>query len=87
MHKLIQVEVIAIDGKTLRGSCAREDRKSTIDMVNAFACANKVVLGQLKTAKKSNYTIQSKPYLRSSPLDGIVIEKNRGRIETRSCHV
>ena len=45
VHKLTQGEVIAIDGKTLRSSYAPEDRKSTIHMVNAFACANKVVLG------------------------------------------
>tara|TARA_R110002049_G_scaffold295271_1_gene482541 strand:- start:1747 stop:2406 length:660 start_codon:yes stop_codon:yes gene_type:complete len=47
-------DVIAIDGKTLRGSYSRDDRQATIHMVNAFACANKLVLGQLKTADKSN---------------------------------
>ncbi len=46
--------LVAIDGKTLRSSYDREDRTSTIHMVSAYAAANKVVLGQLKTAKKSN---------------------------------
>lgn len=47
-------ELIAIDGKTLRGSYNRDDRSATIHMVNAFACANKLVLGQVKTDAKSN---------------------------------
>ncbi|WP_299022907.1 ISAs1 family transposase, partial [uncultured Photobacterium sp.] len=47
-------EVIAIDGKTLRGSYNRDDRRSTIHMVSAFATANGVVMGQVKTAEKSN---------------------------------
>ncbi len=45
---------MAIDGKTLRRSYDREDRTSTIHMVSAYAAANKMVLGQLKTAAKSN---------------------------------
>ncbi|WP_107852611.1 ISAs1 family transposase [Oceanimonas marisflavi] len=47
-------ELIAIDGKTLRGSYDREDRCSAIHMVSAFAVDNKVVMGQLKTEAKSN---------------------------------
>lgn len=54
VYELSQGEVIAIDGKTLRGSYTRDDRQATIHMVNAFACANKVVLGQVKTDEKSN---------------------------------
>lgn len=54
VYETTEGEVIAIDGKTLRGSYTRDDRQATIHMVNAFACANQVVLGQLKTANKSN---------------------------------
>lgn len=54
VHELTEGQLIAIDGKTLRSSYQRGDRQSTIHMVNAFACANKVVLGQVKTAEKSN---------------------------------
>lgn len=46
--------LVAIDGKTLRSSYDREDRTSTIHMVSAYAAANKVVLGQIKTEAKSN---------------------------------
>jgi len=47
-------QLIAIDGKTLRSFYQRGFRQSTIHMVNAFTCANKVVLGQIKTSEKSN---------------------------------
>jgi len=46
-------QVIAIDGKTLRGAKSKSN-KSPIHMVSAFACANNLVLGQVKTNEKSN---------------------------------
>lgn len=52
VHKLTQGELVAIDGKTLRGSYNRDDRNSTIHMVSAYAAANKLILGQLKTDNK-----------------------------------
>ena len=54
LHETTDGQVIAIDGKTLRSSYQRGNKSSTIHMVNAFACANKLVLGQVKTAAKSN---------------------------------
>ncbi|TMO20938.1 ISAs1 family transposase, partial [Pseudoalteromonas sp. S4492] len=47
-------EVIAIDGKTLRRSYDKQDDKAAIHMVNAWASATGIVLGQLKTSEKSN---------------------------------
>ena len=47
-------DVIAIDGKTLRRSFNTSDEKSAIHMVSAWSTANGVVLGQEKTAEKSN---------------------------------
>jgi len=52
--KLTEGQVIAIDGKTLCGSASRTNGKKAIHMVSAFASANKVVLGQLACAEKSN---------------------------------
>ena len=52
--KLTDGQVIAIDGKTLRGSASPTNGKKAIHMVSAFASANKVVLGQLACAEKSN---------------------------------
>ena len=50
---LMPKEVIAIDGKTIRGAKSK-GKKSPIHMVSAFACANNLVLGQVKTNEKSN---------------------------------
>ncbi len=46
--------VIAIDGKTLKGSFNKKSKTDTIQMVSAFVAANSVVLGQVKTDAKSN---------------------------------
>ena len=46
-------QVIAIDGKTIRGAKSH-GKKSPIHMVSAWACDNNLVLGQVKTAEKSN---------------------------------
>ena len=46
-------QVIAVDGKTLRGAKAN-GKKSPIHMVSAWACENSLVLGQVRTAAKSN---------------------------------
>jgi len=47
-------ELIAIDGKTLRGSWQPGERGSAIHMVSAFSCHSALVLGQVKTDDKSN---------------------------------
>ena len=49
--------VIAIDGKTVRRSGSRQDAKAPIHMVSAFAARQRLVLGQVKVAEKSNEII------------------------------
>jgi predicted transposase YbfD/YdcC len=46
-------QVIAIDGKTMRGAKSH-GKKSAIHMVSAWACENNLVLGQIKVNEKSN---------------------------------
>ncbi len=46
-------QIIAIDGKTIRGAKSH-GKKSPIHMVSAWACESNLVLGQIKTAEKSN---------------------------------
>lgn len=53
LAKINDKEVIAIDGKTIRGAKAH-GKKSPIHMVSAWACENNLVLGQVKTHEKSN---------------------------------
>ncbi len=47
-------QVIAIDGKVLRRSHDKGIGKAAIDMVSAWASANRLVLGQVKVDEKSN---------------------------------
>jgi len=46
-------EIIAIDGKTIRGAKA-SGKKSPVHMVSAWASENNLVLGQIKVSEKSN---------------------------------
>ncbi len=46
-------EIIAIDGKTIRGAKA-SGKKSPVHMVSAWANDNNMVLGQVKVSEKSN---------------------------------
>lgn len=47
-------QTIAIDGKTCRRSTDKSINRSAIHMVSAWACENNFILGQVKTAEKSN---------------------------------
>jgi predicted transposase YbfD/YdcC len=47
-------EIIAIDGKQLRHSYDKANDRPAIHMVSAWACQNRIVLGQVKTDDKSN---------------------------------
>jgi DDE_Tnp_1-associated len=46
--------VVAIDGKTSRRSYQKKGGKAAIHMVSAFAARQRLVLGQVKVAEKSN---------------------------------
>ncbi len=50
--------VIAIDGKTVRRSGHKHGAKAAIHMVSAFAARQRLVLGQVKVAEKSNEILQ-----------------------------
>lgn len=52
--KIAPSELIAIDGKCLRGSRDRYSGKEAITLVSAWCNTNQLVLGQLKVADKSN---------------------------------
>jgi len=54
VNNIIGTQVIAIDGKVLRRSHDKGIGKAAIDMVSAWATANSLVLGQVKTNEKSN---------------------------------
>jgi len=71
--------VVAIDGKTVRRSGGKGG-KGAIHMVSAFAASQRLVLGQVKVAKKSN-EIVAIPKL----LDMLVIEGSIITIDAMGC--
>lgn len=46
--------VVAIDGKTMRGTANKSAGKKAVHIVSAWCSSNKLVLGQVKTDEKSN---------------------------------
>ncbi|MCP4326663.1 MAG: ISAs1 family transposase [Alteromonadales bacterium] len=50
----IQVEIIAVDGKTVRRSYDKKGKLGAIHIVSAFTAENGVILGQVNTYEKSN---------------------------------
>lgn len=53
-HSSEDGSVIAIDGKTFRGFYDKSRRRGAIHVISTFCATEGVVLGQLKTAEKSN---------------------------------
>jgi len=66
-------EVIAIDGKTLRRSHDRHAGKAALHMVSAWATANGLALGQVRTAEKSNEITAIPELLEVLSLSGCIV--------------
>ena len=65
--------VIAIDGKTMRRSGQKSRGKSPIHMVSAFAARQRLVLGQVKVAEKSNEIIAIPKLLNMLAIEGAIV--------------
>jgi hypothetical protein len=63
-------EVIAIDGKTLRRSAGKKRGKAAIHMVSAFAARQRLDLGQVKVAEKSNEIVAIPKLLEMMAIEG-----------------
>src|ERR1017187_9472250 len=66
-------DVIAIDGKTLRRSYQRKGAKEPIHMVSAFAARQRLVLGQVKVAEKSNEIVAIPKLLDMLAIEGAIV--------------
>ena len=66
--------MVAIDGKTVRRSgTRRKDGKGPIHMVSAFAARQRLVLGQVKVAEKSNEIVAIPKLLDMLAIEGAVV--------------
>jgi predicted transposase YbfD/YdcC len=66
-------DVIAIDGKTLRRSYQKKGAKAPIHMVSAFAARQRLVLGQVKVAEKSNEIVAIPALLDMMEIEGAIV--------------
>ncbi len=66
-------EVIAIDGKTSRRSYQKTGAKAPIHMVSAFAARQRLVLGQVKVAEKSNEIVAIPRLLDMLTIEGAIV--------------
>jgi predicted transposase YbfD/YdcC len=73
LGEILGKQVVAIDGKTLRRSHDRGNSKAAIHMVSAWATANKLVLGQVKTTEKSNEITAIPELLESLAIEGCLV--------------
>jgi predicted transposase YbfD/YdcC len=73
IQELTHGQVIAIDGKQLRGSAERGSGKAAINLVSAWASANQVVLGQVKVDDKSNEITAIPQLLKMLELSGCLV--------------
>ena len=69
----VGAQVIPIDGKTLKGSYDREQKKSALHLVSAWASEYRLVLGQVKVADKSNEITAIPALLELLDLAGCII--------------
>jgi len=65
--------VIAIDGKALRRSYQKKNAKAPIHMVSAFAARQRLVLGQVKVAEKSNEIVAIPKLLDMLAIEGAIV--------------
>ena len=73
LHDSLCDDVVAIDGKTLRGALDKASNKSAIHMVSAWSARNKVVLSQTKVSEKSNEITAVPKLLKLLDLEGCVV--------------
>lgn len=73
VSKLTEGEIISIDRKTLRRSHDKKSGKKALHMVSARANENNLLLGQVKTHKKSNEITAIPELLQVLELKGCIV--------------
>ena len=73
VSEVMSGQVIAIDGKVLRRSHDKGIDKAAIDMVSAWATANRLVLGQVKVDEKSNEITAIPQLLNALEISGCIV--------------
>ncbi len=73
VNKIASGQIVALDGKQLRSSRDAAADLGPIHMVSAWACENRLVLGQVKVTEKSNEITALPELLRALALTGCIV--------------
>jgi len=73
LRKRVSGEVVALDGKTIRASLDSVKKKKAVHIVSAWAASNRLVLGQVATAEKSNEITAIPQLLELLELKGCIV--------------
>jgi predicted transposase YbfD/YdcC len=72
IKKKIDGEIVAIDGKSIKGTFNAASGKC-VHVISAWACANKLIFGQVKTDEHSNEITAIPPLLDQIALEGATV--------------
>jgi predicted transposase YbfD/YdcC len=84
VHVATNGEVVAIDGKVMRGSADKAWGRAAIRMVSAWASANRLVLGQQKVAGDSNEITAVPALLERLALTGCIVTLDAMHCQTET---
>jgi len=73
INELTQGQVVAVDGKQLRGSGDKANGRQAINLVSAWATANQLVLGEVKVDENSNEITAIPRLLQMLDLSGCLV--------------
>ena len=73
LHELTQGQLLAIDGKTVRRSHDRRQKKEPLHLVSAWAAQSRLVLGQTKVAADANEITAIPELLDMLELSGCIV--------------
>ena len=73
LQEITDGQIVAIDGKTLRGSYDKTSSKSAIHMVSAWASENQISLGQVVADEKSNEITAIPKLLEMLEIEGCLV--------------
>lgn len=73
IREKVSNEIVAIDGKTMRGSKSITENKKPVHIVSAWAAQNGLVLGEIATEEKSNEITAIPKLLKMLDLKGCIV--------------
>ena len=81
LHELTQGQLLAIDGKTVRRSHARRQKKGPLHLISAWATTSRLVLGQTEVAADGNEITAIPELLEMLELSGCIVSIDHGHAQ------